>query len=585
MAYVLTQPEVMATTAADVAAIGTTLNEATAAAAGRTTGLVAAAADEVSAAVATVFSAYAREWHALVGRAAVFQSEFAQALSAAGNAYANAEAASLAALAAPLRALSMSLPIGSSTTSTTGGTGVLTAMATAALADPSVTLVMDGSGTPIPPPTFVANVVSKYVMPNFPVGLVQALSMPAGEYPDSGIKDLMQNISIARSVTILNNAIQQQLAAGNSVNVLGYSQGANIASMEMQLLDPSGTPSSLPINFVLLGNSMNPNGGWDARFPGLSLPTLGFSTLGPFPTNDFPTKVYTLEYDGWADFPQYPIDVFSDLNALAGMVTVHTGYENLTSTQINSATVLPTQGPTTTTFYMIPTLNLPLLDPVRFIPYIGNPIADLLQPVLTPLVNWGYGNPDFGWSTGPANVTTPFGFLPPLSDTAALGPALVSGIHQGFGAAISDFYAEGPPQLPSLQDISEALTSLSSGPGTLALPTGPPTITGILSGLETANTQIVGASTTAFSTAYSTLLPTADITTAALVSLPSYDFNLFLNGVSQMVNGQPLAGLVNTIGYPIAADTGLLPLVGGLELAVLGEAGYSILTGTPYGSF
>jgi PE-PPE domain/PE family len=574
MAYVLTQPQVMASAAADVAAIGTTIDEATAAA-GRTTGVVAAAADEVSAAVATVFSAYAQEWQALLGRAAVFHSGFAQALAAAGNAYTNAEAASLAALAAT----------GSSTTSPTGGTGELTAMTKTALADPVVTFVMDGSGTPIPPPDFVANVVSKYVMPNFPAGLVQALSMPAGEYPDSGIKDLPQNISIARGVTILNNAIQQQLAAGNTVNVLGYSDSANIASLEMKLLDPSGTPSSLPINFVLLGNSMNPNGGWDARFPGLSLPTFGFSTLGPFPTDDFTTKVYTLEYDGWADFPQYPIDVFSDLNALVGMVTVHTGYESLTATQINSAVVLPTQGPTTTTFYMIPTQNLPLLDPVRFIPYVGNPIADLVQPVLTPLVNWGYGNPDFGWSTGPANVTTPFGFLPPLSDTAALGPALVSGIHQGIGAAIGDLYTEGPPQLPSLQGISEALTSPSSAPGTLALPTGPPTITDILSGLQTANTQIVDAASTGFSTAYSTLLPTADLTTAALVSLPSYDFNLFLTGVTQMVNGQPLDGLINAIGYPIAANVALLPLIGGFELAVLGEAAYSIVTGTPYGSF
>jgi len=30
-------------------------------------------------------------------------------------------------------------------------------------------------------------------------------------------------------------------------------------------------------------------------------------------------------------------------------------------------------------------------------------------------VNWGYGDPNFGWSTGPADVPTPFGFLPPLA--------------------------------------------------------------------------------------------------------------------------------------------------------------------------
>ncbi len=567
MAYVLTQPQVMATAAADVAAIGSTINEATAAASGRTAGVIAAAADEVSASITSLFNAYAQEWQAVIGRAAVFHSEFAQALAAGGNAYANAEAASVAALAAPSRALSASVSTGSSTPSA------------------YVTFVIDGSGTPIPPLTFVQNVVNKYVIPNFPAGIVQGLAMPAGEYPDSGIKDLPQDISIARGVTILNNAIQQQLASGNTVNVLGYSQGADIASLEMKMLDPSGTPSSLPINFVLLGNSMNPNGGWDARFPGLSLPTLGFSTLGATPSDDFPTKIYTLEYDGWADFPQYPIDIFSDLNAVAGMLTVHTGYENLTTTQINSAVVLPTQGPTTTTYYMIPTQNLPLLDPVRFIPYVGNPIADFLQPILTPLVNWGYGDPSYGWSTGPANVVTPFGFLPPLSDTAALGPSLVNGVHQGIIAAANDFYAEGPPQLPSLQGISDAFTSSSSATGPLALPTGPPTVGDIFSGLEAANTQIASGASNALSTAYSTLLPTADITSAVLVSLPSYDVNLFLNGMIQAVDGQPLQGLINAIGNPIAADVGLLPLTASLELAVLGEAGYSIVTGTPYGSF
>ncbi|MBW0013629.1 PE-PPE domain-containing protein, partial [Mycobacterium sp.] len=473
---VLARPQAMARAAGDVAAIARTIDGAAKGAAASTTGVVAAAADEVSAAIASVFNAYGRDWQAVMGRAALLHSGFADRLFAGANAYAQTEAVGSAAL-----------------------------VPNAASADPPVTFVLDGSGTPTPPPTFVANVVSKYVAPNFPVGLVRALSMPAGEYPDSGVTDLQQNVSIARGVTSLNTAVQQQLAAGNTVNVVGYSQGANIATLEMKALDPGGTPSSLPINFVLLGNSMNPNGGWDARFPGLSLPTLGFSTLGAAPSNDFPTKVYTLEYDGWADFPQYPIDVFSDLNALAGMATVHTGYAGLTPTQIDSAVVLPTQGPTTTTYYMIPTHQLPLLDPVRLIPFVGNPMADLAQPVLTPLVDWGYGNPHFGWSTGPANVATPFGFLPPLSDTAALGPALVSGVHQGIGAAIGDLHSAGPPRIPSPQGVSQALVSLSSGSGTPTLPSGAPTITGIISGLQAANTQIVGASTSAVSTAYATL--------------------------------------------------------------------------------
>ncbi|MDT5218084.1 MAG: hypothetical protein QOF15_189, partial [Mycobacterium sp.] len=118
----------------------------------------------------------------------------------------------------------------------------------------------------------------------------------------------------------------------------------------------------------------------------------------------------------------------------------------------------------------------------------------------------------------------------------------------------------------------------------LALPTGPATITDVIHGLQAANTQIVGGSTAAISTAYATLLPTTDIATAALVSLPSYDFNLFLNGIEQMAGGQPLEGLINAFGTPVAANLGLLPFLAGLEVVTLGEAVDTIVTGTPYPS-
>jgi PE-PPE domain/PE family len=581
VAYLIAQPQVMAVAAADVAALHTAINEATAAAASGTTGVAAMAGDEVSEAIKTLFNGFAEEGQAVIAQAAVFHSELARALASAGSAYTNAEAANYSALTAPLRSAAASL-LGDNSALNVTGNGGGPAMTAAAVANSYVTFVTDGSGTSIPSADFVTKVVGKYLGSTLPAGLVQALPLPAGEYPDSGIKDLTSDVSIARGVTILNNAIQQQLAAGNGVNVVAYSQSANIASLVMQQLDPAGTPSSLPINFVLLGNSMNPNGGWDARFAGLSLPSLGITTLGPAPSNSFQTQSYTIEYDGWADFPRYPINIVSDLNALAGMVTVHETYDILTPAQINSAIVLPTQGPTTTTYYMIPSQNLPLLEPLRSIPYVGNPLADLVQPVLRPIVNWGYGNPNFGWSTGPADVFTPIGFLPPLSDTLALGPAVLNGFPQGIAAASNTLCAQGLPQLSSLSGLSDALLSSSSAP--LALPTGPATITDVIHGLQAANTQIVGGSTTALSTAYATLLPTTDIATAALVSLPSYDFNLFLNGIQQMAGGQPLEGLINAFGTPVAANMGLLPFLAGLEVVTLGEAVDTIVTGTPYPS-
>jgi hypothetical protein len=314
--------------------------------------------------------------------------------------------------------------------------------------------------------------------------------------------------------------------------------------------------------------------------------TLGLAT----PSNDFPTTIWSLEYDGFADFPQYPIDFPADLNALAGIVLVHGTYPTLTPTQIGSAVTLGQSGnPSMTTYNMIPTQNLPLLDPLRIIPGIGNPLADLIQPDLKAIINWGYGNPAYGWSTGPADIQTPFGFLPPLSDTLALGPALTSGTQQGMGAFMGEMSAQMPASLPALSLHSLTLPNLTNalmahpGTGALAAPTPASlqsTITGFLEGLENANTNIVGTATTNLSTAYATLLPTADIAVALGVTLPSYDFNLFTNGIIQAVNGDPM-GLVNAIGNPIAANVGLATVAGGFELIAIVNSLQTILTGSP----
>lgn len=84
--------------------------------------------------------------------------------------------------------------------------------------------------------------------------------------------------------------------------------------------------------------------------------------------------------------------------------------------------------------------------------------------------------------------------------------------------------------------------------------------------LLAANTHVTNAFTNAVTNAYATVQP---IGTALLTSVPSYDLNLFLNGILQMANGAPVEGLVNTIGMPIAATAGLVTLLAGYEFLVL----------------
>ena len=171
MMYVNTQPETLAAAAADVAGVGSTISAASDAAAGLTTGVPAAAADEVSTATAMLFNVYAQEYQAAIAQAVTFHDKFARALAAAGNAYANTEAANEVAVSGVLGALTTSsgpLSAHPLTVSTVTGATVAPIMKSA-LVDPDVTLVMGGSGTPIPSPSYVASVVNTYVTPTSPV--------------------------------------------------------------------------------------------------------------------------------------------------------------------------------------------------------------------------------------------------------------------------------------------------------------------------------------------------------------------------------------------------------------------------------
>ena len=58
--------------------------------------------------------------------------------------------------------------------------------------------------------------------------------------------------------------------------------------------------------------------------PGLYIPILDLSLTGPELTDtQFHTDVITRQYDGGADFPLYPLNVISLLNAVLGIFYVH----------------------------------------------------------------------------------------------------------------------------------------------------------------------------------------------------------------------------------------------------------------------
>jgi PE-PPE domain len=475
-------------------------------------------------------------------------------------------------------------------------------------------LVIGGSGTPIPGPEYVYAADLLYLdnpfmttgtTPDAPIypgltfygatgdsGLAQygsGLYTPEGWYPlgSAGVHQLLfnyptdadgfpdQSSSIGQGLTILENTIAADTANGDSSTVFGYSQSAIIASYAMEQLDPSGTnDSQLPgaPQFLLIGDPSAPNGGLFERLAGfetttgnvvsdpLSVPSMGYVFDIATPSDDYTTSIYSLEYDGFTDFPRYPLDFLSDLNAFLGIAEIHGTYlTDFTPQEIaQDAFLLPGSealgyADSTTNYYMIDqTAPLVSLLPTQ--------LQELLGPDLTYLINLGYGDGSEGYSAtvdSPANMDTPMGLFPDVSASSVLS-TLVTDTEQGFEDLIS-----GTDPYSAAADPATSATTATSVPD-------------LLSALEAdaANpaaslTDLVNAISSATSTAYSTLLPLTDIANALLTSGPAWEFSIFADNLS---NGD----LVDAIGLPIAGDTALNTLAGGFAYEVIENAATQI---------
>jgi hypothetical protein len=316
-------------------------------------------------------------------------------------------------------------------------------------------LLMGGTSIPQPSQLYLDAADTLYLQPRGFTGTLQSLFTPEDTSPTSE----------ARGEQILDSTILQMfdkgdLSAQNPVVVFGYSQSASISTEVMRELAGQGVPSD-DVHFVLIGDPDNPAGGMEIVTSALSPQYLAANVATP---NDlYPTDVYTHEYDGVADFPKYPINLLSDLNATLGFIYEHGTYLSLTPEQIADAIQLPTTAADTmVNYYVIPAESLPVLDPLRLIPIIGQPLYDLLEPDTKILVDLGYGSIDQGWASGDADLVSASGLFPTDLNFDDVLAALGNGLQQG----ASDFIADlGNPdtyqitplvQNPSLSEVADA---------------------------------------------------------------------------------------------------------------------------------
>lgn len=97
MSFVTTQPEALSAAASALQGVGSAMTSGNAAAAAPTTGVIPAAADEVSALTAAQFAAHAQLYQAVSAQAAAIHEMFVNTLGLSAGSYASTEAANAAA--------------------------------------------------------------------------------------------------------------------------------------------------------------------------------------------------------------------------------------------------------------------------------------------------------------------------------------------------------------------------------------------------------------------------------------------------------------------------------------------------------
>lgn len=254
----------------------------------------------------------------------------------------------------------------------------------------------------------------------------------------SGLFDLTGDQSVEAGADAIEAAMASHV--DGSVVVYGLSQGAasaNVVKGRLSTEYPEGTAAP-DVDFIVHGDVNTPNGGLHARFPGLYIPIIDWTFNGPAPTDtQFDTVVIASQYDGFADFPLYPVNLLATLNAVMGIFFVHTWPFEVTlpPDPTSSPAFRGTYGDSS--YYFFETQDLPLFSPLRMLG-VPEALIDVVEPFVRVLVELGYDRSIPLWEPTPARLF-------PKVDLAALFADLGEAIAEGIDNALALL---GLPPLP-----------------------------------------------------------------------------------------------------------------------------------------
>ncbi|OBG15072.1 hypothetical protein A5765_09525 [Mycolicibacterium celeriflavum] len=381
--------------------------------------------------------------------------------------------------------------------------GAVTALM-AAVSLAATALIVPGTGTPN------ANIVDDY-MENFrdyymqdtvcgnngcPDDSLNGVNYPASFWPiplpgwcdpgrcekfddsvDAGVEELKDALA---NIETLDPDFDGQVV------IAGYSQGARVVTIAKTKIINGDWNDLLEnvdeVQFVFIGNPNRPNGGILSRFGILGhIPILDVTTGQPTPTGPVPgftTEDWAIRWEGIADFPQYLLNPLAVANSLLGFYYDHGTYlavnedsdpgelpagyseeewELITSHPELYPDLVNIQTYGDTTYYTVTPKVLPLVRPLHSLPFLGKPIADLIEPALRVIIEETGYNRDI-----PFGQPTEIGLIPlfnPITLFVKLIPAVFQGINNflaNFGLATEIPLSPSPVAPPSpLQDQQE----------------------------------------------------------------------------------------------------------------------------------
>jgi hypothetical protein len=239
---------------------------------------------------------------------------------------------------------------------------------------------------------------------------------------------------------------------GESNVIISSGWGAGHASVALTDLAANDDPALADSLWVLDNSVVNPNGGFGTRYR-------AFSSLVGVPTEPTPTDTgvpaisTAYVYDVNSNAPAYVFNAFSQANSYLAWFQRRVAPDSLElpvnddgtpqcpggvascTTTTTDGTVVHLKQIGDVTYVTYEPDGLPLVAPLRAVGAPGNTLADVVEPALTALVNWGYPDND---PVGDPSALKPARLFPTPAENRRFVGEFAAGIKEGLATLGSD---------------------------------------------------------------------------------------------------------------------------------------------------